>query len=354
MSIGINEHVKIWTQEISLCALRKMPAIGPVSEVTHAVRQRYNALQTEDRLSAVETELVGFQAQVHELVKQTISDVMNSLRQPQLDGPTLIRLVKEFKSINEAGYNSALFEGLFLGTSHYDSLRQSPQRYGSVLDPSATMEPGHFPIMIKLDGDDRVLAVPPAALSQILSQATGQSECQIITSDDVFAIPNRSIDTVHHSLPVKGNFGEIAVPDFIDKQDLHKPVHARRSNKEKIDYDKVISDYTEALKHDPDNPMIYIKRGLAHAGKNNYFGMRSDIRKALSIDSIVGLQLDPTDAISYRFRAALHEENGDEVKAEADYIEAMRFDSNGVLDYMHRGLLYWPISARRMREFDDI
>jgi len=320
MGIAIEQHASIWTQEVALCALRSVPGWGKVAEVTHGVRQRYNAIHTEDRLSTVESELTAFHAQMRDLVEQAVSEAMETLKQPSLDGTTLTRLVKEFKSTNEAGYNTALFEGLFLGTSHHESLKQMPQSYGSVLDPGATMEPGHFPIMIELDGQDRILAVPPASLSQVLSEVSGQGDSRIITTDDIFAVPDRSAETTQSSSineeqiehPTDTQLGEPVRKEKKKKKNYTKRVQsATRKNAVPLLKSK-ISAYSDSLRSD----QFLRERARAYATEGSYRSAISDYTEAL--------RLNPEDWTLYQERAGAYEKMRDYKAVVSDCNEILR------------------------------
>jgi len=378
-----DQHAKIWTQEVALGALRNVPFLGSVAEVAYAIRQRYTTIQTADRVSAVEAEVTGIKSQMRDLVTQTVTNLMQELRQPHLHGQTLTNLVKEFKDIQEAGYSTALFEGLFLGTSHYDALKQMPQSYGSVLDRSEAMNPEHFPILIELDGQDRILAVPPASLSRILSDVSGQSDSRVIASNDVFAIPFREEDSMFPNL-ADNQQSERAESNLFsgvryEKEEHNATFYKKRAeghrNKNGLFGNNVdllkseISDYTEALRLEPYDVDSYWARGEAYRQLNDHDEAISDYTEALTLSSdrskkkgtilfyralsfsgkkdyeaaisdfTEALKIEPNNATYYSARAGAHCSGGDTDAALSDYTEALRLKPDGNC-YAYRAAVY--------------
>ena len=179
--------MNIWVKETLLCAARKIPYAGTAIEITSAVAARREALERDTRLSAVEENMSRLEQRIHDAVQELIVDAMQQLSQPNISGVSLHQLVNEFREINEQGYHTLLFEGLFQNCSHYQELKQQPGLYGQLLDDQQSLPEGMFPIFLDAD-KTRLLAVPPAALSLVLSTAR-QDRAQIVTATDVWALP---------------------------------------------------------------------------------------------------------------------------------------------------------------------
>ena len=80
------------------------------------------------------------------------------------------------------------------------------------------------------------------------------------------------------------------------------------------DLDKAIACYTLALELNP-RPVVYLHRAEARLKNGDPAGALTDCDAAI--------QLDPTDATSYRMRGKLHKAMGDETKAAADLEKAV-------------------------------
>src|SRR6516165_7889830 len=87
---------------------------------------------------------------------------------------------------------------------------------------------------------------------------------------------------------------------------------------EKSDYDHAISEYTEAIKLDPDNDFanasVYYYRGLAYHHKHEYDEAIRDFNEAIF--------LDPIDPTAYYYRGLAYHELAKEAQAEADFDKA--------------------------------
>ena len=340
MGLGIKQHARIWTQEISLCALKKVPFVGPAADVARTVRLRYEAARMDNRLSAVEAEIIESEIRMRDCAEQAVRDTMESLRQSYLDGPSLTQLVKEYKSINEAGYNSALFEGLFLGTSHYKALKEMPQNYGSVVDPGVAMEPGHFPIIIELDGQDRILAVPPAALAQILAGAAGQEKASVITSGDVFAIQDKAYGVGHDQFSVS----ERNTPAFHTHSSLQ--LHGADYYIERAE--KALN--TLGCDIEKDGSQL----GTAFSARDVSFQLHmvSGSCEKVIADCTEALQLEPESARSYRLRGKAQYLNNDSDAAISDFTVAIRLEPGHTCNYYlrARALLSTPDGKNVLRD----
>ena len=185
------EEATLWAEETLLCGLRKMPFVGPAVEITQGVAKRRAAIEIDSRVSAMEAELSRFQIRVRDLVEETITEAMETFSRPQIDGATLTRLINEFRDLNDHDYHPALFDGLFKHSTHYAELKERPEHYGTLLDDRAEFPPGMFPIFLDVD-KTRLLAVPPASLSLILSTSTN-NQSRIVAPGDVWALPSDEV-----------------------------------------------------------------------------------------------------------------------------------------------------------------
>jgi tetratricopeptide (TPR) repeat protein len=95
-------------------------------------------------------------------------------------------------------------------------------------------------------------------------------------------------------------------PDYAD-------AYTNRGNAylENKDSDKAITDYTDVIRLKPDDPRAYFIRGLAHYFKNDYDKAISDYTEAI--------RLKPNDVWFYRSRGDTYEAQGKLDKAKADF-----------------------------------
>jgi tetratricopeptide (TPR) repeat protein len=97
--------------------------------------------------------------------------------------------------------------------------------------------------------------------------------------------------------------------------------------------DKAISDCTEAIRLDPKLVGPYVLRGESYASEKEYGKAITDLTSAI--------RLDPKNAYSYYIgRGSAYLENGETDKAIADFTEAIRLDPKLVGAYRYRGDAY--------------
>jgi tetratricopeptide (TPR) repeat protein len=100
---------------------------------------------------------------------------------------------------------------------------------------------------------------------------------------------------------------------------------------EKNEYDKAISDFSEAIRLDPQHAAAYNGRGIAWAGKKEYDKAINDYSEAI--------HLNPQDAVPYNNRGLAWVNKKEYDKAINDYSEAIRLDPQYAVAYNSRGWL---------------
>ncbi len=104
---------------------------------------------------------------------------------------------------------------------------------------------------------------------------------------------------------------------------------------EKGDYDKAISDYTNAIELDPKLADAYVNRGLAYArGKGWYDRAISDSTKAI--------ELNPRDALPYNNRGLAYKGKGQYDRAISDYNKTIELNPRDAWTYNN---LSWLLST---------
>ena len=98
------------------------------------------------------------------------------------------------------------------------------------------------------------------------------------------------------------------------------------------DYDRALSDYSEALKLDPQYAHAYLNRGWVYAAKN-------DAARSIA-DSTRAIELDPTEKLAYLDRGLAYRFQRNFDAAIADYSQAIKLGANAGRDYQGRGLAY--------------
>jgi tetratricopeptide (TPR) repeat protein/predicted small secreted protein len=101
---------------------------------------------------------------------------------------------------------------------------------------------------------------------------------------------------------------------------------------QKADYDQAIADFNQAIRHNLNYARAYISRGLAY----NYKG---DPDRAIA-DYNQAIRLDPNDVAAYNNRGSVYYSKGDYDRAIADFTQAIRLDPSLASAYTFRGLAY--------------
>jgi tetratricopeptide (TPR) repeat protein len=101
---------------------------------------------------------------------------------------------------------------------------------------------------------------------------------------------------------------------------------------QKEDYDKAIADFNQAIRHNPTSARAYINRGIA-------YDYKGDPDRAIA-DFTQAIRLDPNDARAYYSRGVVYHNKEDYDRAIADYTQAIRLDPNDARAYYNRGIVY--------------
>jgi Putative Zn-dependent protease, contains TPR repeats len=101
----------------------------------------------------------------------------------------------------------------------------------------------------------------------------------------------------------------------------------------KGEYDKAISDYTEAIRLNPNDAGSFYGRAYAHASKHKVQKTIEDCTKALAIDS--------GKVEAYQLRAGAYWMEGSFPKALGDFEKAINLEPSNPTTYEIRGDMYW-------------
>jgi tetratricopeptide (TPR) repeat protein len=117
---------------------------------------------------------------------------------------------------------------------------------------------------------------------------------------------------------------------------------------EKSEYDHAISEYTEAIKSDPDNDFanasVYYYRGLAYHHKHAYDVAIRDFNRAIL--------LNPAKATAYYYRGVTYYHKNEYDEAIRDFNEAIFLDPIDPTAYYYRGLAYHELAKEAQAEAD--
>jgi tetratricopeptide (TPR) repeat protein len=104
------------------------------------------------------------------------------------------------------------------------------------------------------------------------------------------------------------------------------------SHSQKREWDKAISDLSEAARLNPQDPLAYWYRGAAYLNKG-------DLDKA-SKDFDQVIRLDPTNAVALCNRGSVRRAKGESDQAIKDFSECLRLDPKNTLAYKARAECY--------------
>jgi tetratricopeptide (TPR) repeat protein len=109
-------------------------------------------------------------------------------------------------------------------------------------------------------------------------------------------------------------------------------------------FDKAVTDFTEALKYDPKDAFTYYNRGLACAANEDYDKALADYTEAV--------RLNPKLAVAYYHRGVGYRLRGNFARAIADFSEAIKLDAKYALAYRNRGLAYAALGEQGKAKAD--
>jgi len=182
-------RLKIVGEEILMCGLKSMPVAGKAFEVIDAVRTRHAMLAHGERLEEIERQMSRVDRQLRDLVEEEIRMTLQRLGEPALDGPALTAEIRNLRSIQQQGWEPALFEGLLRNSSHWNELKSRPQHYGRVLEAQAMIDPDGIHVLIDAE-PLRVLELTPFAFAALLAnQSQGVPGAEIQAKADIWAFP---------------------------------------------------------------------------------------------------------------------------------------------------------------------
>jgi tetratricopeptide (TPR) repeat protein len=101
----------------------------------------------------------------------------------------------------------------------------------------------------------------------------------------------------------------------------------------KMEYDKAIADFAEAVRLDPTNASAYFDRGKAWLAKMEHDKAIADFNEAI--------QLDPRSSIFYANRGFAWIFKNEYDKAITDYTERIRLDPQDAGAFLNRGDAWW-------------
>ncbi|MFC2050431.1 tetratricopeptide repeat protein [Chloroflexota bacterium] len=108
---------------------------------------------------------------------------------------------------------------------------------------------------------------------------------------------------------------------------------ARGLEYEDIDeYDKAIACYTKAIELDPEDALYYRFRGHAYEDRGEYDEAIADYTRAI--------ELDPESWSAYQARGNTYDSKGEYDKAIADYTKLIELEPDFARAYYYRGLAY--------------
>jgi tetratricopeptide (TPR) repeat protein len=97
-----------------------------------------------------------------------------------------------------------------------------------------------------------------------------------------------------------------------------------------LDYDRALSDFTEAIRIDAGFARAFANRGAVHGAKQDFEQAIADFTRVLA--------LEPRSAHAYADRAGMHRLNGQHDAAIGDYTEAIQIDPSFAEAVLNRAI----------------
>lgn len=117
------------------------------------------------------------------------------------------------------------------------------------------------------------------------------------------------------------------------------------ANYEKDQYNAAISDYTIAIKINPEYAEAYNKRGLSYSAVG--------IQNMAISDFLEAIRINPDYAEAYHNRGKLYERLGKNSPAISDYTEAIRINPNNATAFYNRGTVYTKVELDGYHSYAD-
>ena len=166
-------------------------------------------------------------------------------------------------------------------------------------------------------------------------QVIGVATLQIAEGQNLnFAVAVEEVSAALKQLPHEQSSGA-ALPTATPTQAVDARVYYNSglSSLLKLDYAKAISDFSLAIRLDPNYAPAYNKRGIAYEKQRNFDKAISDYNEAI--------RLDPNLALAYYNRGNAYYDHGNLDKAIGDYDSAIRIDPNYTFAYYSRANAYY-------------
>jgi tetratricopeptide (TPR) repeat protein len=197
---------------------------------------------------------------------------------------------------------------------------------------------------------DRIRANPRDAVAFAhrgrVRQEKGELDQALRDYDEAIRLATTEVD--------EPRFGPLGLRQFFGRRVMSYPPQASwfrgraKIYARKGETDKAISEYVEALRTNPAEPLTYVDRGITYKGLKDY-------QKALA-DYGEAIRLDPRWAAAYFNRANVFKTLKEYDKAIDDYGAAIRLDPQDPDAYFNRGNTYLAIKqyARAARDWGDV
>ena len=171
-------------------------------------------------------------------------------------------------------------------------------------------------------------------LSSLHLQAYSKPALQILAGQNLnLAVAAENVSAARMQLPSE-QFSGPAVPIAPPTPAIDAKVYfdSGVTSLGKLDYNKAIIEFSEAIRLDAHFTPAYLGRANAYSNQGN---LDEAIRDYCEV-----IRLEPNHAIAYYNRGAIYQHKGKFRKAFSDYNEAIRLDPNFAPAYNNRGVVY--------------